>query len=72
MTNLLESINYEYRGLFYVTTGLLKMKCRIHETWHVAVKYKRANYIDGEFFVIKNSPEYVREYGEFIEKFKGA
>ena len=74
MENLLESKFYKYKDNYYKPLGIVKMKCPINGKWKVAVRYKKATESTssdyGGMKVVENSPEYVREYDDFISKFE--
>ena len=77
MSNLLESTYYKYKDNTYKVLGLVKMKEPINRNWIIGVKYQVAvndvgSDYGGGWSVVKESPEYVRSYDDFIKKFKAS
>jgi len=69
-TIVFESKIYEYKGNYYKVLGVGKMKHPGTREWHIAVKYRKVIIKDDKVYgPDKKSPEYFREYYDFIKKF---
>ena len=71
---LLEFEIYEYKGNRYKVLEIVKQK-NIQGNWQPAVMYKKyepsGDYTEKPSKVGRQSPLYVREYQNFLERFKG-
>lgn len=72
---IFETKYYEYNSKFYKPIGVVKLKCPESGQWSIGIRYKSATRLglesgDIDFEVLDNTPEYVRDATEFLDKFK--